>query len=72
MDYRTLTDEQLATQLAAVSKLSYEQALAGIKSENPSLGRDWAIYRLESRAFQEESSERLGQHISNLSRALAV
>jgi hypothetical protein len=72
MDYRALSDEDLAAQLAADSKLSYDEALQGIHSSNPNLGRDWAIYRLESRAEQSQSKERLSRRIEDLGRSLAV
>jgi hypothetical protein len=72
MDYRVLSDEDLAAQLAADSRLSYEDALKGIRSSSPNLGRDWAIYRLESRAEQNQSKERLSRRIQDLTKSLAV
>ena len=71
MNYRLLSDEKLAELLACDSKMTKEQVLTGIRSENPALGREWVIDRLEWRADQRESSRRIEEHIERFSRALS-
>jgi hypothetical protein len=68
--YEEMSDEQLAKRISETMDLKYESALRAVRSRDPSLGRDWAISILRSRARYKQRTARLGERIASMRRAL--
>jgi hypothetical protein len=61
-----LSDDELASRLAAEIGLSRETALRAIRSEDPDLGRAYAIRLLAARDRHREQQQEITTHRRNL------
>ena len=59
---KTLTNEELAKRVSEELGLSYKSALRAVNSDDPALGREWAIAMLEGSQQHAERQERLSEH----------
>lgn len=62
MAYEELSDEQLAKQVGQVLGLNIESARRAIASDDPDLGRPWAIAVLKRESEHEKVQARLTGH----------
>jgi hypothetical protein len=60
--YHELTDEQLAEKVSAALDLGFDSALRAIRSEDPDLGRSWAVSLLRRENEHEAAQARLTKH----------
>jgi len=62
MAYEELSDEQLAKQVSQVLDLNLESARRAIASDDPDLGRLWAVAVLRRESEHEKVQARLTGH----------
>jgi hypothetical protein len=60
--YEQLSDEELAKRVSEELGLSYKSALRALRSEDPALGRDWAIAMLQGSEQHAARQQRLSDH----------
>jgi hypothetical protein len=70
--YDELSNGDLARRVAAVLEMSPELALKAVESDDPELGRTWAISLLEARDLHEARQERITEHRENIRRLARV
>jgi hypothetical protein len=70
--YEELSNTDLASRVAAVLDMSPELALKAVESDDPELGRTWAISLLEARALHDARQERITEHRENIRRLAGV
>lgn len=70
MDYERWADEQLAAEVSERMGIEYETALRAVSSDDPDLGRGWAISILRRMASHEEAQARLTEHRRSLRSAV--
>ena len=70
--YDELSNAELSSRVAALLDMSPELALKAVESDDPELGRAWAIAVLEARDRHDARQDRITEHRENIRRFAGV